>query len=52
MEAFLTPDEKLFVRLVTVYPPRPFPLFKLAAGFIGMVGFIALACLVLVGVGS
>ena len=33
MEAFDTPEEKLFARLVEQYPPRPLPILKALIAF-------------------
>jgi hypothetical protein len=44
MEAFDSPEEKLFARLVEQYPPRTVPVLKIAAAFAMMVAAVALAC--------
>jgi len=44
MEAFDTPEQKLFARLVEQYPPRPVPVLKIAGAFLMFAATVALAC--------
>ena len=45
MEAFDSPEEKLFARLVEQYPPRTAPVLKIVASFVMFAGAVAGVCL-------